>query len=198
MYTNYVNNHEHGIKLMKQLESSNEKFRAFLEQCMMNPKCKGLNLESYLIMPIQRIPRYKLLVTEIMRHTLDTHPDWPALVSADKVVNLVARHINEAVRSRENRERIYQIQEEFTGNVNFVAPHRYFVRRGPLVKKCRSADKEFEFFLFNDLLVYASSAGWKYKMNRELPINASFQVEDLPDLTTKFRFKVHHIDVNIS
>ncbi len=61
-----------------------------------------------------------------------------------------------------------QLEASFTPNPHFVtvraliarACHRasslqasrVFKRRGPLFKKCRRDDKEFEFLLFNDLL----------------------------------------------
>jgi hypothetical protein len=60
----------------------------------------------------------------------------------------VATHINESVRARENRDAILRLQDMFTANPNFVSPSRSFVRKGSLIKKCRSADKKYEFFLF--------------------------------------------------
>jgi hypothetical protein len=61
--------------------------------------------------------------------------------------------VNAEMHANENRSAILRIQNEFTHAVNFVAPSRKFVRQGTLVKKCRSSDKTYEFFLFNDLLV---------------------------------------------
>lgn len=112
-------------------------------------------------MPIQRIPRYKLLIAELIKHTPSNHPDFESLTKADTIVTTVAKHINEAVRSRENADKLLLIQNEFNGagtDVLFVTPSRTFIRRGELIKKCRAGDKAYEFFLFNDLLVYASKS----------------------------------------
>lgn len=35
----------------------------------------GMSLENYLIMPIQRLPRYALLLAELNKNTIDAHPD---------------------------------------------------------------------------------------------------------------------------
>lgn len=35
-------------------------FQEFCAQQQLNPKAKGLNLASFLILPIQRVPRYEL------------------------------------------------------------------------------------------------------------------------------------------
>jgi hypothetical protein len=100
-------------------------------------------------------------------------------------------HINEAVRRQQNTEKVMHIQEQFSGSVEFVAPGRSFIRQGPLTKVGRRSDSKYEFFLFNDLLVYASG---KYKLHMKIPIEEGFNVEDLPDQGTKEegknRFKV--------
>jgi len=41
-----------------------------------------MTLSSFLIMPIQRVPRYKLLLEELLRKTERTHADFGALNEA--------------------------------------------------------------------------------------------------------------------
>lgn len=43
----------------------------------------------------QRIPRYKLLVSELMKHTEVTHPDYENLGASLKLTMTAAKHINE-------------------------------------------------------------------------------------------------------
>ena len=43
----------------------------------------------YLITPVQRIPRYILLLKDIIKKTPEDHPDYPQLVQAEeKMVGL--------------------------------------------------------------------------------------------------------------
>ncbi len=75
---------------------------------------------------------------------------------------------------------VWQIQEEFTGGIQLVAPHRIFVRQGELRVVGPSRDVTCRFFLFNDLLVCGSKnlAGY-YRCKAMFPIDAAFQLEPL-------------------
>jgi hypothetical protein len=49
-----------------QLTSSQRKrIKSYLKRCRLNPRHSQLNLEGYLLLPVQRIPRYRLLVRSI-------------------------------------------------------------------------------------------------------------------------------------
>lgn len=39
-----------------------KRIKSYLKRCRLNPRHTQLNLEGYLLLPVQRIPRYKLLV----------------------------------------------------------------------------------------------------------------------------------------
>lgn len=43
--------------------SQRKRIRAYLKRCRINPRHSQLNLEGYLLLPVQRIPRYRLLVS---------------------------------------------------------------------------------------------------------------------------------------
>lgn len=121
---------------------------------------------------LRLLPR---LIEELLRNTSDSHPDYPHLMKGLDLVSSVAKHINAEMHSAENRNTILRIQGEFSGGTSFVSPSRRFIKQGVMVKKCRSSDKTYEFFLFNDLLAYASksgiiSSGGKYKLHQEIPI----------------------------
>jgi hypothetical protein len=71
------------------------------------PAQSGLSfLGSYLIAPIQRIPRYKLLIQELIKHTDKGHPDAQHLGAALKFISDTARHINDSVKLQEKRKEL--------------------------------------------------------------------------------------------
>jgi len=43
--------------------SQRKRLKSYLKRCRMNPRHTQLNLEGYLLLPVQRIPRYRLLVS---------------------------------------------------------------------------------------------------------------------------------------
>jgi hypothetical protein len=42
--------------------SQRKRIKTYLKRCRLNPRHTQLNLEGYLLLPVQRVPRYKLLV----------------------------------------------------------------------------------------------------------------------------------------
>ena len=61
---------------------------------LMSSACGGLFLDSFLITPVQRIPRYLLLLQEILKKTPDTHPDHEGLKLAVKDMAAVATQVH--------------------------------------------------------------------------------------------------------
>ncbi|MES1915328.1 MAG: hypothetical protein MHM6MM_007297 [Cercozoa sp. M6MM] len=179
MYKEYVNGHDEASTILKTLRENNSKFERWVAEMEARPACGGLSLEAYLIEPIQRIPRYRLLLQEVIKNTVDSHPDMPALEEALGQIKEVGAWINEQVRERENRDKIRTLQSQFQGTVVFVAPGRRLVRQGTLTKQCRSFDRAYEFILFNDLLCYASlNKLGQLKLHREMPIDDNFVVQE--------------------
>ena len=54
---------------------------------------------SYLIMPVQRIPRYKMLLSELLKVTGSKHHDYHDLLRALKMVEKIAEKVNAAATS---------------------------------------------------------------------------------------------------
>lgn len=68
LYSTYVTNYPTSIAAMKRLQSEDRRFAAFLNKQKQNERCAGLDLTSFLIMPVQRVPRYKMLVRTEIEH----------------------------------------------------------------------------------------------------------------------------------
>ena len=93
-YSEYASNHSAAMQVLSRL-SDNSKFTSFLAKASQNPLCRGHTLESLLILPIQRIPRYRLLLQELLKHTPPSHPDAPPLNQSLAITCDVALHVNE-------------------------------------------------------------------------------------------------------
>lgn len=107
-------------------------------------------------MPVQRIPRYKLLLQEIIKHTADTHPDKHHLQQALGKVGGAALHMNEAMLQHENHQKILDIQNSFSGHLKLFAEGRMFVREGILTKVSSNApiktNKQNKFFYLTSII----------------------------------------------
>lgn len=119
---------------------------------------KNVGLPNFLIMPLQRIPRYVLLLGELLKHTPVAHEDWLATRSALTQAKDLADLINKSRTQTEHMEKLMEIQKSLAGDfLELVEPHRKFILEGPLLKLWEpdAASQESYFFLFNDLIVFA-------------------------------------------
>eukprot|EP00484_Ammonia_sp_Unknown_P028543 CAMPEP_0197034938 /NCGR_PEP_ID=MMETSP1384-20130603/12862_1 /TAXON_ID=29189 /ORGANISM="Ammonia sp." /LENGTH=1140 /DNA_ID=CAMNT_0042464913 /DNA_START=88 /DNA_END=3510 /DNA_ORIENTATION=- len=184
MYQGYCNSHEQAAGLVSKLEIRSSKFKKFVDAAQFDPKCNGLDLKSYLIKPLQRITKYTLILREIIKHTLEEHPDYADLQLAMQKINEVNITINEKMKTFDQRQKVRDIAARFTTNVDLVAPARYFIKEGKLTKICRKKDITYIFILFSDLLIYGEKASdhptnYQVKIHQQIPINQSFRIRDI-------------------
>jgi len=135
MYTQYLNGYEQSIEILTN-HSKNKKFQAFLAEKRDSDLCKGLDIMSYLIMPVQRIPRYELLLRELKRYTLPADEEFQDLQHAFEKIQKIAVHINENKRQIEQLSRLLEIESRLHGkeDIGFeiISPDRHVLREGDL------------------------------------------------------------------
>ncbi|XP_065202410.1 rho guanine nucleotide exchange factor osg-1 isoform X2 [Planococcus citri] len=153
-YIAFINNWKSAKEAIKQTCHMKPAFAKFLEAMAKEHKGK-LALDSLLIMPVQRIPRYELLIQSLIKHTEVCHPDFEKLQEALHQVHELAVRIN--CTERENLE-LEQIENLIDGLGNLVSADRQFLRYD-LVSMTSGqglSRKERALFLFNDLLIITS------------------------------------------
>ena len=63
-------------------------------------------IESLLIMPVQRIPRYTLLLEDLFKNTPSDHPDNENIFKAIQGLKKVAAHVNLSVAKNQNFDKL--------------------------------------------------------------------------------------------
>ncbi len=66
MYRHYFTAQDASDRLLTSLEASRPNFKRYLQWASGLPQCKNLNLQAFLIRPVQRIPQLSLLVQEVI------------------------------------------------------------------------------------------------------------------------------------
>ena len=80
MYRNYTANYEKAQIRLFELEARNPQFVLYKRKWEQEvPKLDMIPLLSYLILPVQRIPRYNLLLRDLLKQTDENHPDYATL-----------------------------------------------------------------------------------------------------------------------
>lgn len=127
LYTEYLNGYQTCVDTLTALRQ-NRKFQQFMQTVKQNLASAGtLDLMSYMIMPVQRVPRYVLLLTELKRHTLPSTQTFTNINTALVQLKEAAVHINEAKRKLENMSTLLSIQDRISGeqkDFSLIQPHR--------------------------------------------------------------------------
>ncbi|GAA5861561.1 hypothetical protein JCM8547_008073 [Rhodosporidiobolus lusitaniae] len=140
--------------------SQKKRIRAWLKRCRAHPSHSQISLESYLLLPIQRIPRYRLLLESLSACTPSTASSTPlpslldpstslppsalaasaplephpSLVQAVKEMDEVATVLNESKRENEGRAQLLNWQNRIVQKFKspLVQPYRSLLRTGNL------------------------------------------------------------------
>ncbi|KAL5463429.1 hypothetical protein EMCRGX_G032324 [Ephydatia muelleri] len=96
IYCAYFNEFTAAMKTLVKYERS-PVFCEALQACQ--PHCKGLSLAAFLLTPVQRLPRYELLLKEILKYTPKSHADLGPLETALGQLKMQMLLVNNSIRS---------------------------------------------------------------------------------------------------
>jgi hypothetical protein len=145
-----------------------------------------------LIRPAQRVPRYRLLLEEVLKRTPAMHVDHAPLTDSLQQVREAASHINETLRERERRDELAELSLQFNDGIDLVKKGRYFVKQGNLDRVRISTNRglsgkktlHYIFHLFNDMLTYSESGKQgKFLLHRMIQLQTC-EVARGPDAAT--------------
>eukprot|EP01096_Ripella_sp_DP13-Kostka_P012677 TRINITY_DN5349_c0_g2_i2.p1 TRINITY_DN5349_c0_g2~~TRINITY_DN5349_c0_g2_i2.p1 ORF type:complete len:600 (+),score=275.46 TRINITY_DN5349_c0_g2_i2:497-2296(+) len=160
-YTQYCSDYENALKTLRRLRE-NEASAHFLQTLHENPSVSKGQINNYLILPVQRIPRYKMLLVDMLKNTWVEHPDFNDLKNAVLEIKEVALYVEAAQERFHNMNKIISIQSSLVGKkaegLKLLSPGRVFVKEALLNMQEYSSTgspmvKQRKLFLFNDILV---------------------------------------------
>lgn len=133
-YSTYANDFEKATKLVEDWTEKHKAFRALLANQESRPEVQK-KLNSLLITPVQRIPRYKLLLDDVIKNTPRFHPDKNNLEEARTQIDAIAWYINDQIKEHEHNLMMIYIQKSLQGGLpKIVKPGRKLLRQGNLMK----------------------------------------------------------------
>eukprot|EP01114_Cavostelium_apophysatum_P024840 TRINITY_DN988_c0_g1_i3.p1 TRINITY_DN988_c0_g1~~TRINITY_DN988_c0_g1_i3.p1 ORF type:complete len:3117 (+),score=1304.77 TRINITY_DN988_c0_g1_i3:73-9423(+) len=149
-YTQYINNFNISLSTY--------------EECKKNPlfedwikgREKVRKLNALLILPIQRIPRYLLLLKEIIQSTWKDHIDYQDLCKALEKMETLARVINESKGLADEKGKILEIDQSVEPSPRLLrVPSRKYLREGEFIEVMSNKQRiPLYLFLFNDILLF--------------------------------------------
>lgn len=107
-YTQYCFNYPKADKIMKLLTQNNTSFKEVLKKAgIMN---SAMNLESYMIKPVQRLCKYKLMLVSYHKCMDTFHPDFEGIRKVIEIINNLVEKTNHQVEQFLYIERYRQLK----------------------------------------------------------------------------------------
>jgi CRP-like cAMP-binding protein len=133
-YQQYVNHFQQAQEVIMAHRRKKTAFEMHCRKAKDDPASDKLDLESLLILPVQRIPRYILLLRDLHRHTPPSHPDYAAIGIACDRISAVAATMNERKRDKDMLAELAAIAERVRTDELPGAPFQ-IVAEGRMVRE---------------------------------------------------------------
>eukprot|EP01132_Coremiostelium_polycephalum_P002775 gene2775-3449_t len=158
IYSSYCANQKISSDHLALCSKKSPAFKQFLDEKQMSPECRQGNLDSFLIKPVQRLCKYPLLLRELIKNSIEGHPDIASLEEAYSKIQTVVLSVNESKRKAEVLQKMYKIHKklESTEKFDFLTPTRYLIREDTLKELTEEKDKvsgKMHYYLFNDIIM---------------------------------------------
>lgn len=195
-YSPFINNHATITYDIKKLSELNQPFSKFLSEIRLNPDFKGNDLGSLLIRPVQRIPRYVLLIESLLNNTPEGHKEYQTLKECYEMIIDVADEINYNRSLWDSHIVLNSIHMDFPkisestlklkdNTINYELKGRLFLKRGQLKIKIDILEKEWKVcraYLFSDILLLKevhTSSPEKKRYKAISPLGSLLTKEDI-------------------
>eukprot|EP00727_Mastigamoeba_balamuthi_P004591 m51a1_g1413 putative pleckstrin domain-containing protein (724) ;mRNA; r:22212-25965 len=154
VHMHYAQNYENAVVMIAEFTMV-PAFSAWLDRQHSRSACKGFWIESFLLLPIQRMSEYATQLTIVMDCIEGRRKDQ-RMVGAQEKFRKVAPQLNERRRDCESVYKVVEISRKLRNSPMLVQQRRRFVYEGPatvLDEKLREHSRHF--YLFSDIVVQA-------------------------------------------
>ncbi|XP_033491148.2 FYVE, RhoGEF and PH domain-containing protein 4a isoform X3 [Epinephelus lanceolatus] len=177
MYAEYVKNFDKAMELLKQWTDRSPQFKAIIQEIQSQEVCGCLTLQHHMLEPVQRVPRYEMLLKDYLKKLPQDDPDRRDSEKSLEIIATAATHSNSAIRKSENLKKLMEIYEMLGEEEDIVNPSNEFIKEGHILKLAARNTSAMEryLFLFNNMLLYCvpkfSLGGAKYTVRTRIGID---------------------------
>ncbi|XP_014866474.1 PREDICTED: FYVE, RhoGEF and PH domain-containing protein 4 isoform X6 [Poecilia mexicana] len=177
MYAEYVKNFDKAMELLKQWTDRSPPFKAIIQEIQSQEICGSLTLQHHMLEPVQRVPRYEMLLKDYLKKLPQNDPDRSDAEKSLEIIATAATHSNSAIRKSENLKKLMEIYEMLGEEEDIVHPSNEFIKEGHIMKLAarNTSTMDRYLFLFNNMLLYCvpkfSLGGTKYTVRTRIGID---------------------------
>ncbi|KJH41874.1 RhoGEF domain protein [Dictyocaulus viviparus] len=165
----YKNTKVYQERTLRRLKAENPAFLEAVSKMESDRQCQGLDMRSFLMLPMQRVTRYPLLVYAILDRLQREGDEYEVTTRALNAANKVVSECNEGARRMERTEQLLEVDSRLIykdsdlKKIALVSNSRYLVKRGSLVQIIERKNKNIlqgrqkirnvYIFLFSDIIL---------------------------------------------
>lgn len=156
MYGEYVKNFDRAMELVSLWTQRSGTFKSTVQSIQKQEVCGNLTLQHHMLEPVQRIPRYELLLKDYLKKLPDGAADHRDAQNALELISTAANHSNAAIRKMEKMHKLLEVYERLGGEEDIVNPANELIKEGHIKKmsaKNGSAQDRY-LYLFNNMVLY--------------------------------------------
>uniref|UniRef100_A0A8C5U5Z3 FYVE, RhoGEF and PH domain containing 2 n=1 Tax=Malurus cyaneus samueli TaxID=2593467 RepID=A0A8C5U5Z3_9PASS len=170
MYGEYVKNFDKAVELITAWSEKSPPFQELIADIQKRKVCANLTLQHHMLEPVQRIPRYELLLKDYVRKLPPQSPDRSDAEKALEMIFMVAKHSNAAIAEMERLQNLWVVYQRLGLEDDIVDPSNELIKEGPIQKIStrNNSTSEKYLFLFNNMLLYC--------VPKVIQVGAEFQV----------------------
>ncbi|XP_060087511.1 FYVE, RhoGEF and PH domain-containing protein 2 isoform X2 [Heteronotia binoei] len=170
MYSEYVKNFDKAVELITTWSEKSLPFQELISNIQRREISANLNLQHHMLEPIQRIPRYELLLKDYIQKLPPASPDREDAQKALEMIFIAAKHSNTAIAEMERLQNLWEVYHRLGLEDDIVDPSNELIKEGPIQKISfrHNSTSEKYLFLFNNQLLYC--------VPKVIHVGAEFQV----------------------
>ncbi|XP_073084992.1 FYVE, RhoGEF and PH domain-containing protein 3 isoform X2 [Manis javanica] len=184
MYGEYVKNFDRAVELVSSWTQRSLLFKDIVHGIQKQEVCGSLTLQHHMLEPVQRVPRYELLLKDYLLRLPGDAPDRRDAQRSLELISTAAKHSNAAIRKMEKMHKLLEVYERLGGEENIVNPANELIKEGHIQKLSAKsgAAQDRHLFLFNSMILYCVPKlrlmGQKFSVREKMDIS-DLQVQDV-------------------
>ena len=161
IYSEYIDNFQQSREFFIECAEKYPAFAKFLTEFEKRPVCQTqgmgvLGVQSHMIGPVQRVPRYKLLLEAYLKNQEEDSEDFEDSQKALKIVSGVADATNHSIIAQDMRHKMLKLANRVQNDFEFVRPGRELLKEERLVNLAvREVPQPWQVILVTDSLFFA-------------------------------------------
>ncbi|KAL4689631.1 hypothetical protein H8959_012422, partial [Pygathrix nigripes] len=193
MYGEYVKNFDRAVGLVSTWTQRSPLFKDIIHSIQKQEVCGNLTLQHHMLEPVQRVPRYELLLKDYLKRLPQDAPDRKDAERSLELISTAANHSNAAIRKVEKMHKLLEVYEQLGGEEDIVNPANELIKEGQIQKLSakNGTAQDRHLFLFNSMILYCVPKlrlmGQKFSVREKMDISG-LQVQDIVKPNTAHTF----------